>query len=36
VRLARESPRWGYRRIVGEIESRVSATWARSVLKRRW
>lgn len=38
LRLAGENPRWGYRRIVGEIRKlglRVSATSVRSVLKRR-
>jgi putative transposase len=38
MRLSRENPRWGYRRIVGELRRlglRVSPTSVRSVLKRR-
>ena len=38
MRLARENPRWGYQRIVGELRKlglRASATSVRSVLKRR-
>jgi transposase InsO family protein len=37
LRLARENPRWGYQRIVGELRKlglRASATSVRSVLKR--
>jgi putative transposase len=37
MRLARENPRWGYQRIVGELRKlglRASATSVRSVLKR--
>ena len=37
VRLGHENPRWGYRRIVGELRKlglQVSATSVRSVLKR--
>jgi hypothetical protein len=38
VRLARENPRWGYLRIVGEVASSpvaVSATSVRTILRRR-
>ena len=37
LRLARENPRWGYLRIVGEcrkLDVRVSATSVRTILRR--